>query len=196
VKVHEDHAGPALWWTLTVFLLLTSLVLGGETAAGQGVIDRGNGHRIRPLVGAGTAGYNLGVEGEYSLLPYVSVVGSLHGWIGDDVDRCFQVTGGGTCAPADQGWGTGIGVRLSAVDRYSWWLFLQGDVGLYSFSSVRTGIAPSLGAKFGVAARLFPWMEVETAVKYQYVTSQEGESVTYVAEHWGALVVGFGMPIG
>ena len=117
VKVQEAHPKPASRCSVFVAVLLTSLALGSNPAASQDVIDRGNGHRIRPVIGTGTAGYNLGVEGEYSLLPYVSVVGSLHGWIGDERVRCVQVTGGGTCPPTDQGWGTDIGVRLAAVDR-------------------------------------------------------------------------------
>lgn len=187
----------SLRWTATLGTLVAGLLLPGDGAAGQSLIDRGDGHRIRPFMGAGTAGYNLGLEGEYSLLPYVSVVGSLQGWVGEGEIECFQVTGAeGPCPPTDEGWGAGIGVRLSAVDRYSWWLFVQGDAGFYSFSSTRTGLAPSLGGRFGIVMRLRSWLEVETAIKYQYVTDREAASVTYEAEHWGGLLLGFGMPIG
>jgi hypothetical protein len=190
---------------LFTWLLLLPAVAPGkayaQAAASPGFtrspIDRGSGHRFRPFFGAGSGGYNMGVEGEYAVQPNVSVLGSLQGWSrpGDLLCATVASTGREGCRSSD-GWGMGTGLRLSAVGPLRWWIFVQGDLGFYSYASGVSRGRLSGGGRAGIVVRIRQ-VEVELAAKYQRIagaTTSSGEIDS--SEAWGALIVAFGAPIG
>jgi hypothetical protein len=164
----------------------------GEAAAAQEASESPTtGHRIRPFVGVGSVGYNFGLEGEYALLPYVSLLGDLQAWVKPYEILCIDA-----CSARDEGWGVATGVRLSSDWALSWGFFLQGTAGFYSFKGRRVGARPSLGMRAGVYARLARWLEPELGLKYQHVVGYESADVSYPAEDWGGLILGFAVPVG